>query len=141
MSPETPTRPPLSVDLTWAGDLRFTARAGDTQIVLDSAGKDGPSPMQALAEALAGCMAMDVLHFLGKSRAPATAMRVGTTGQRAGGHPSRFERLDLHFDIDTQASDDVVERAIALSQSKYCSVWSSMRQDIDFRTTFTVNRG
>jgi uncharacterized OsmC-like protein len=33
---------------------------------------------------------------------------------------------------------DKVERAIALSREKYCSVWHSLRQDIDFRTSFEV---
>ena len=141
MSTETTTRPPVSVDLVWAGDLRFTAHASDTEIVLDSDGKAGPSPMQALAETLAGCMAMDVVHFLGKSRVPATAMRLRVTGRRADGHPGRFLAIDLHFDIDSTASDEVVARAIALSRSTYCSVWSSMSQDIDLQTSFTVNRG
>jgi uncharacterized OsmC-like protein len=31
-----------------------------------------------------------------------------------------------------------VERAIALSRETYCSVWHSMRQDIDFVTTFDI---
>jgi len=33
---------------------------------------------------------------------------------------------------------DRVERAIALSRERYCSVWHSLRQDIDFRTSFEV---
>jgi uncharacterized OsmC-like protein len=32
----------------------------------------------------------------------------------------------------------VVERAIALSREKYCSVWHSLRQDIDITTAFDV---
>ena len=33
---------------------------------------------------------------------------------------------------------DRVERAIELSRERYCSVWHSLRQDIDFRATFEV---
>jgi uncharacterized OsmC-like protein len=33
-----------------------------------------------------------------------------------------------------------VQRAIDLSRAKYCSVWNSMRQDIDFRVTFAITR-
>ena len=97
--------------------------------------------MQALAFALAGCMGMDVVHFLEKSRVAATAVRLSLTGKRAAGHPGRFVAIDLHFVIDGQASDEVVTRAIALSRDKYCSVWNSMRQDIPLEVTFTVNRG
>jgi putative redox protein len=141
MSADTSVRPPTTVDLVWDGDLRFTARAGDTSIVLDSAGVAGPSPMQALAHAMAACMAMDVVHVLDRSRVPATAMRVGLSGERAEGYPARFVRIDLRFDIDAPAADEVVERAIALSRSTYCSVWNSMRQDIELSTSFTVHRG
>jgi uncharacterized OsmC-like protein len=31
-----------------------------------------------------------------------------------------------------------VERAVALSREKYCSVWHTFRQDIDFTTTFEI---
>jgi len=34
-----------------------------------------------------------------------------------------------------------VERAIELSRSTYCSVWHSLRQDIEFRTTFEILPG
>ena len=40
-------------------------------MTLDSAGVAGPSPMQALAFALAGCMAMDVVHILQEGSARA----------------------------------------------------------------------
>jgi uncharacterized OsmC-like protein len=33
---------------------------------------------------------------------------------------------------------DRVQRAIALSRDKYCSVWHSLRQDITFTTSFEV---
>jgi putative redox protein len=134
-------RAPLTCELTWAGDLRFTGRSGQAGIVLDSGGNAGPSPMQALAFALAGCMGMDVVHFLEKSRVPATAMRLALTGRRPAGNPGRFLAIELHVEIDGQASDEVVSRAIALSREKYCSVWNSMRQDVPFDVTFSVNRG
>jgi putative redox protein len=134
-------RPNLTCELTWAGELQFTARSGQAGMLLDSAGRAGPSPMQALAFALAGCMGMDVVHVMERSRVPATAVRVALTGRRANEYPRRFVAIDLHFTIDGQASDDVVTRAIALSRDKYCSVWNSMRQDIPLNVTFTVNRG
>jgi putative redox protein len=136
----TAERPPLTCDLTWTGDLRFTARSGEATAIVDSAGAAGPSPMQALAFALAGCMGMDVVHFLERSRVPATAVRVALTGRRAAGHPGRFVAIDLHVDVNGPASDDVVSRAIALSREKYCSVWNSMRQDITLDISFKVHR-
>lgn len=141
MSSQPEAKPPLTAELVWAGDLRFTTRVGDITFVLDSDGRDGPSPMQALAGAVAGCMAMDLVHFLDRSRVPASALRVSLTGERAPDHPRRFVAIQLHFDLDGTAADDVVARGLQLSREKYCSVWNSMRQDIELHTTFTVNRG
>ena len=44
--------------------------------------------------------------------------------------------MTLHFTIEGQVPREAIERAIALSRDKYCSVWHSMRQDIAFTVTF-----
>ncbi len=138
--PEKPVaeRPPLTVNLTWTGDLRFRGESGDVLMMLDSTAKDGTSPMQALAFALAGCMAMDLVHILTKARYAPTALRAALSGRRPAESPSRFVAIALHFDIDGDVPDDQVQRAIQLSRDKYCSVWNSMRQDIDLQVTFAV---
>jgi len=46
--------------------------------------------------------------------------------------------LPVHFDIEAQVPRDAIERAIQLSRDKYCSVWHSMRQDIDLQVTFDL---
>jgi putative redox protein len=105
---------------------------------MDSAGKAGPSPIQALAFGLAGCMAMDVVHILTKGRAVIDSMRVHLSGRRADDHPLRFVAIEARFVVTGDMTGDKVERAIALSREKYCSVWHSMRPDIEFETTFEV---
>ena len=52
------------LDLEWQGGNRLRGRSGDVEIVLDSPPVAGPNPVQTLAFALAGCMAMDVLLSL-----------------------------------------------------------------------------
>jgi putative redox protein len=126
--------------LTWTGDLRFHGTSGESSLNLDSHGKQGPSPMQALAFALAGCMGMDLVHILQKSRTPFSAVRASLSGRRPTEPPSRFLAITLHFEIDGEPTDAQVQRAVDLSRAKYCSVWNSMRQDIDFQVTFAVNR-
>ena len=133
-------REPLVVHLTWTGDLKFRGEAGDVFLTLDSEAKAGASPMQTLAFALAGCMGMDVVHYLNKARTPFSALRATLSGRRPIEPPSRFLAIALHFDIEGDVPDAQVERAIGLSREKYCSVWNSLRQDIDFRVTFAVQR-
>jgi putative redox protein len=134
-------KPPLNIELEWRGDLRFQGEIeGRPSLMLDSDSKEGVSPMQALAFAVAGCMAMDLVHILTKARNAPRAVRASFTGRRPLESPSRFTAIALHFVIDGDAPDDQVQRALQLSREKYCSVWNSMRPDIDFNVTFTVNR-
>ena len=130
----------MTIELAWDGGLRFTARGGATTVLFDSAGKMGPSPVEALVESLGACMGMDLVHFLERSRVPATKMAMTVVAHRADEHPRRVVRVELHVDIHGTASDDVVTRGLALSRDKYCSVWASLRQDIEFTTRFTVHR-
>jgi putative redox protein len=38
--------------------------------------------------------------------------------------------VTLHFEVTGDVPPERVERAIALSREKYCSVWHSLREDI-----------
>jgi len=110
-------------------------------VLLDGDSKDGLSPVQALALALAGCMAADLALILARSRVPPRAMRVTFTGERAPQDPRRLVRVDLRFDLSGDVPAEKVERALSLSREKYCSVWHSLRPDIDLRTSFGITDG
>ena len=135
MSAKVPTR----VDLRWTAALRFTVTFPSTKtppIVLDSAGAAGPSPVSLLAASLAGCMGMDLVHILMRARHEVHDVQAHLEGERAQSHPHRFRRIRLHFVIGGVVPVQAVERAITLSRDKYCSVWHSLRPDIDLQVTF-----
>ena len=132
---------PTTVELIWEHDLVFGGRSGGVRLTLDSASADGPSPMQALAFALAGCMAMDVVHVIRKGRHELRGLRADLSATREVETPHRFSAITLHYTVTGTVAPDVVERAIQLSREKYCSVWHSMRQDIPFDVTFSVSEG
>ena len=141
MAEATTRKPPTVVELIWEHDLVFGGASGDIALTLDSASVAGPSPMQALAFGLAACMAMDVVHILKKGRADLRGLRADLKGQRAEEEPRRFTAIELHYTVTGEIPPETVERAIALSREKYCSVWHSLRQDIDFTVTFKVSTG
>ena len=134
-------KPPVKLDLVWEHDLVLAGRCGDVTLTLDSAAVEGPSPTQALAFGLAGCMAMDLLHILKKGRHEFRGLRADLVGQRAPEEPRRFTSITLHFTVTGKVADEVVQRGIDLSKEKYCSVWHSMRTDIELAVTFTVASG
>lgn len=86
--------------------------------------------MQALAFGFAACMAMDVVHILTKGRHALRGCRVHLSGQRAQNDPHRFLAFDLRFSVAGNIPEEAVDRAIQLSREKYCSVWHSLREDI-----------
>jgi putative redox protein len=130
---------PIRVGLEWDKGLSFMARAGGHEIRLDGEHRDGNSPMELLLEALAGCMAIDLVHILGRMRAEIRSLRVQVEGVRADAHPRRYMTVSLHFDIEGDGLREAdVERAIKLSRETYCSVLASLRPDTDVKITCSV---
>ena len=141
MAESSPPKPPTVLELVWEHDLVFGGRSGDIAMTLDSASVSGPSPMQALGFAVAGCMAMDLVHILKKGRHDLRGLRVDLKGERTQTEPRRFTRIELRYTITGHVPPEPIERAIQLSREKYCSVWHSMRQDIALDVSFSVSDG
>ncbi len=134
-------KPPMTVTLEWDQNaLEFTGQAGRHEVSLDGATYAAPSPMQMLALSLAGCMAIDVLHILTRGRHAVATLTTVFTGERAPEEPHRFVKIDLRFTIATTASAEQVDRALELSRRKYCSVWNTFRQDIDFNVGYELKQ-
>ena len=137
---KSPPRPPapLVVDLDWEGERRFRGRSGDVEIQMDSPPKAGPTPVQALGFSLAGCMAMDVAEVLRRGRLDLKGLSAHLEAQRTPENPKRLLAVDLRFTVKGEIPPDRVERAIELSRERYCSVWHSLRQDIELTTSFEI---
>lgn len=130
----------VSLSLDWKGDMKFSNGPDSPAIELHSSTPGVSSPPQALAYAVMACMAMDVVHVIQKGRHPLTGLTVGFEGERAADHPRRFVWMSLMFQLTGEVPDHVVERAIELSRTKYCSVWNTIRPDVELRTSFVVQR-
>jgi putative redox protein len=133
-----PLRRDVELELEWLGDNRLRGTSGGVELVLDSPAVAGPSPVQTLAFALAGCMAMDVLLVVQRGRYALSAMSVRLAAERSPSDPRRLVKVELHFRLAGHVPPDRVERAIQLSREKYCSVWHSMRPDIELSTSFEI---
>jgi putative redox protein len=125
---------PLKVDMRWTGEgLRFVGGAdGGPEMFLESGGKGAPSPTQLLLLSLAGCMGIDVVDILGKSRVPLQALEVAVEGDRVPEPPRRFTAIRLTYRVrgPEPEHDARLQRAIDLSREKYCSVLHTLRPDL-----------
>src|SRR5688572_28807582 len=134
----TDAKPPVIAELVWAEELRFGATSGSVATVVDGDSSAGPSPVQMLVMALAGCMSIDIVDIVRKGRHPLTAFRATVTAERAADPPRRVLKAHLYFHVHGGVPRAAVERAISLSHDKYCSVWHSLRQDIELTTAFDL---
>ncbi len=135
---QNPSPEGMVLDLEWLGDNRLRGRSGAVEIVMDSPPVAGPSPVQALAFGLAGCMAMDVLAVIKRGRFELQGLTARLVAERAPSDPKRIVAVDLRFTLAGSIPDDRVLRAIQLSREKYCSVWHSLQPDIELTTSFEV---
>lgn len=118
--------------------LQFGVTSGRIATVIDGHSTAGASPVQLLVIGLAACMGIDVFDIIRKGRHPLAAFRTSITAERQPHVPHRLTRASIHFHLDGDVPAAAVERAIALSRDKYCSVWHSLREDIPLDTAFTI---
>jgi putative redox protein len=123
------------VRLRWSGKgLAFEGGPeGGVQIGVDSDGASGQTPMELLLMSLAGCMGVDVLMILQKSRVPVEKLEVDVRGIRADEAPKRYVAVELVYDITGPAEEDQskLDRAIELSRDRYCSVLHTLDPTLD----------
>ena len=131
-------KPTVAAPLAWQGALSFKASTKGGSIELDGDSRVAASPVEALAVSLAGCMAADVVDILTKGRYSLRALEANVVAERSEQPPRRFTRVTLAFAIRGQVPASAVERSIALSRDKYCSVLHSLRNDIELLTSYEV---
>jgi putative redox protein len=113
----------------WVDGVMFVGETGSGHAVVmdgapDHGGRNmGARPMEMILLGLGGCSAFDVIAMLKKARQPVVDCRVEIAAERADAVPAVFTRIALHFVVTGVGLKPAqVERAVALSAEKYCSV-------------------
>ena len=85
-------------------------------------------PSDLLLLSLASCSAYDVVMILKRQRQSLTNLYVSVEGNQASDPPYQFTDIHLHYTAEGDAlNSDKLERAIKLSEEKYCSVAATVR--------------
>lgn len=127
------------IRLEWNGGLDFTADRAGFETRIDGDQRSGPSPVALLVEAVAACAAIDVVHILEKGRQPLTGLSVTTRFRRAETPPAYVRGLEFEFRLAGQVDEARARRAVMLSFEKYCSVYHSLRRDMELEWSLTLN--
>ena len=103
-------------------------------------GSDGGiRPKELVLLALAGCTASDVASILRKKRVPLDAFEIRVTADQADEHPQVFTRIHLEFVFRGDDIDAVdVERALELSETKYCAVQAMLRPAVAISRSYRI---
>jgi len=121
-------------------DLVFTAQTTrGYELEFDAQVEWGCLPTESLLASVAGCMAIDVVSILRKMRCEIADFHIDIVGHRKPTPPQRFTGIDLHIIVKGSGiTEKKMERAVGLSKEKYCSVYHSLRPDLDHNVTWAV---
>jgi len=125
--------------LTWDRELVFVGRTSrGYEIEMDAAQQWGCAPTESLLLSLAGCMGIDMLSFLQKMRCGIKTYRMDIAGDRNPTPPQYYTSIEMVIAVTGSGlTPRKIERAIALSQEKYCSVYHSLRKDLRVKVDYT----
>ena len=123
-----------NIECKWLGGMAFESDINSHKIILDAkkevGGENkGPSPKPLLLVGLAGCTGMDVISILKKMRVEPTYFNVSVDGELTEEHPKIYNKIHLVYTFKGENLPiDKIEKAINLSQERYCGVSEMLRK-------------
>ena len=119
----------MKTTIKWVGDAQFLAETESGHTVLmdgppDGGGRNlGPRPMEIVLAGTGGCSLYDVVSILRKMRIEPHSVEVVVTGEVQPDAPRAFTTFHLEYRFEGEGLPlPSLERAVVLSQEKYCSV-------------------
>jgi putative redox protein len=118
----------------------FQGRLGSKRARFDSGGDPTvPTPVDSLLMALGVCAGMDVIGILRKMRQKVTAYTVEVVGERGDEHPKIFTHISVFHRVRGHGiKESAVQRAIQLSDTKYCSVHAMLQGAVQIDSRYEI---
>ena len=132
------------VRVNWLENMAFEAEVNGHKIVIDAAeavgGENrGPRPKPLMLVALAGCTGMDVVSILKKMRVEVEALNVLVEGDLTEEHPKQFSQMRVIYEFKGKDLPmDKLEKAINLSEERYCGVSAMYKKAITITTEIRI---
>jgi len=111
----------------------------DAKEAIGGEGK-GFRPMEMLLIGLGGCSGIDMVNVLTKQKEPLDDVKIQIKATRKDEEmPPIFDVIDIHFDLTGALNVQKVERALALTFDKYCSVSNILGRSATINFTYTIH--
>jgi len=134
-----------TVKVNWIDGMRFVASddKGHSIVMDDSKehGEEGSgfSPMQLLLAALGGCTGMDVVSISRKQRQRLTNLEILVSGERVADFPRVYGKVHVDYRLrGSNLREKAVQKAIQLSEDKYCSVGATIKKTAKLSHSYSV---
>jgi putative redox protein len=133
-----------AITLRWVEDKMMVASDSNGHSIVIGRSPDpqhqwiGVKPSDLLLMAVASCSSYDVVEILTKQREPLEDLKVFCTGDQITDPPYTFTNIHLHYQVTGAVNPEKLERAIHLSEDKYCSVISTLRQGAAVTSDFEI---
>jgi len=134
--------PEIKATLTWDKELIFTGRTQQGyEIDFDANVQWGCKPTDSLLLSLAGCMGIDTVMFLQKMKVELSDFKMDIMAERNPTPPQYFKAVEIVLHIaGRNISHKKVDRAVALSHEKYCSVYNTLREDMEMKVRYVIEQ-
>jgi putative redox protein len=98
----------------------------------------GIKPSELLLLAASSCAAYDIVEILHKQREPLLDLKIECSGDQLPDPPFSFTRVHLHYEVHGAVDVTRLEKAIRLTEDKYCSVISTLRLAIPVTSDYEI---
>lgn len=99
----------------------------------------GASPKRLMLASLAGCSGIDVASLLNKMRIQFTSFEIDVEADLTDEHPKVYSEVRMVYRISGKnLKRDKIERAVELSQHKYCGVSAMIRKNCPLEYTIEL---
>lgn len=132
------------VDLAWTDKVAFEADMDGHKVIIDateeSGGSDlGPRPKKLMLTALAGCTGVDVIMILKKMKVVPEAFHVIVEADVTDEHPKHYTKMKVIYQFKGKdLPKDKLEKAVKLSEEKYCGVTAVYKKAMEMETEIRV---
>ena len=111
---------------------------GHALVMDDAEGHSAAKPIELALLALGGCEAFDVIGILRKKRQKVTGYEVELRAEQNPEPPNYFTHVEIKHRLRGQIDPVAVERALYLSETKYCSVGAMISKTAKIENTFEI---
>jgi len=99
----------------------------------------GVNGADLLPLSLIGCSAWDIIRILRKQRQDVTKLEAFADSERDDEPPWRFRRIHVRYRLTGHnLNAHHVQRAIELSETKYCSIYATLRDAVELTSEYEI---